>query len=169
MPDYVYATMPSPIGELKLVAGERGLVAILWNDGRRNRTRTDAGREDPSDPVLRETRRQLEEYFAGKRKRFDLRLDFVGTEFQKRVWAELLKIPFGETRTYGEIAERLGNRNAMRAVGAANGQNPIPIVAPCHRVIGASGSLVGFGGGLETKAALLDLERGNLTFDFEPA
>ena len=95
-------------------------------------------------------------------KRFDLELDFVGTDFQKRVWMELLEIPFGETRTYGQIAKRLGNENAMRAVGAANGQNPIPIVAPCHRVIGASGSLVGFGGGLEIKAALLELERGEL-------
>lgn len=159
-------TMPSPIGELKLVATERGLAAILWND-RRNRLSADGVTEDPNHPVLLEARRQLDEYFAGKRKRFDLPLDFAGTDFQRRVWAELLKIPFGETRTYGEIAERLGNKNAMRAVGAANGQNPIPIIAPCHRVIGASGSLVGFGGGLETKARLLELERGELSFDFD--
>lgn len=156
-------TMPSPIGELTLVASDRGLAAIHFPchpepraAGARVEGRT------TNHPVLCETRRQLDEYFAGKRKRFDLPLDFVGTDFQKRVWNELLKIPFGETRTYGEIAEKLGNKNAMRAVGAANGQNPIPIVTPCHRVIGASGSLVGFGGGLETKARLLDHERGSL-------
>lgn len=161
--DYVCMTMPSPIGELTLVASDRGLAAIHFPchpqpraEGARVEGRT------TNHPVLCETRRQLDEYFAGKRKRFDLPLDFVGTDFQKRVWNELLKIPFGETRTYGEIAEKLGNKNAMRAVGAANGQNPIPIVTPCHRVIGASGSLVGFGGGLETKARLLDHERGSL-------
>ena len=167
--DYVCMTMPSPIGELTLVASDRGLAAIHFPchaEPRSEGARVEGRRTNH--PILGETRRQLDEYFAGKRKSFDLPLDFVGTEFQKRVWNELLKIPFGETRTYGEIAEKLGNKNAMRAVGAANGQNPIPIVAPCHRVIGASGSLVGFGGGLETKARLLDHERGSLPLPLSP-
>lgn len=163
--EYVYMVMPSPIGALKLVASDRGLAAILWEVERPNRVRVNATKEDTNHPVLIETRRQLEEYFAGKRKNFELTLDFIGTSFQKSVWGELLKIPFGETRTYGEIAKTLGNANAVRAVGAANGRNPISIVAPCHRVIGASGELTGFAGGLETKARLLDLERGNAWCD----
>jgi methylated-DNA-[protein]-cysteine S-methyltransferase len=122
--------------------------------------------EDPHHPVLVEAARQLDQYFAGQRKEFELKLEFRGTDFQKRVWDELLKIPFGETRTYGEIARRLGNVNAMRAVGAANGRNPIPIIAPCHRVIGASGALVGFGGGLEVKEYLINFERGAIEFKF---
>jgi methylated-DNA-[protein]-cysteine S-methyltransferase len=167
--EYVYKTMPSPIGELRLVASDRGLAAILWENKMPDRARSQATKQDVDHPVLLETQRQLKEYFAGKRKAFDLQLDFVGTDFQKRVWNALLRIPFGETRTYGEVAKQLGNANAMRAVGAANGQNPIPIVAPCHRVIGASGALIGFGGGLETKAYLLNLERGMTEFDFEAA
>jgi methylated-DNA-[protein]-cysteine S-methyltransferase len=169
MTQYVHKTMPSPIGELKLIGSDRGLAAILWKKQKASRVAVRTTVEDPDHPVLVETQRQLTEYFAGKRKRFDLKLDFVGTDFQKSVWAELLKIPFGETRTYGQIAKQLGNENATRAVGAANGRNPIPIVAPCHRVIGASGSLVGFGGGLERKARLLDLERGELAFEFAGA
>src|SRR6185437_17104518 len=105
---------------------------------------------------------QLGEYFAGKRRKFDVELDFAGTDFQKKVWRALLAIPFGETRSYGEIATQLGNPKAMRAVGAANGKNPISIIAPCHRVIGASGQLTGFAGGLEAKAHLLGLEGGQL-------
>lgn len=166
MAEYVYKLVSSPIGELKLIASDRGLAAIQWKKQKASRTPVRAAKEDPHHPVLVETQRQLCEYFAGKRKTFDLKLDFIGTDFQKSVWAELLRIPFGETRTYGQIAKRLGKANAMRAVGAANGCNPIPIVAPCHRVIGASGSLVGFGGGLETKARLLELERGELAFEF---
>jgi methylated-DNA-[protein]-cysteine S-methyltransferase len=165
---YVYKTMPSPIGGLRLVGSDRGLAAIVWENGMLDRVGFHATL-DVNHPVLLETHRQLEEYFAGKRKTFDLTLEFVGTDFQKRVWNALLRIPFGQTRTYGEIARQLGNANAMRAVGAANGQNPIPIVAPCHRVIGASGALIGFGGGLETKAYLLNLERGMTAFDFEGA
>jgi methylated-DNA-[protein]-cysteine S-methyltransferase len=158
--EYVYETMPSPVGELKLIAGERGLAAIIWEADRPNRVRVEATKEDPNHPVLVEARRQLEEYFAGTRKQFDLPLEFLGTEFQKRVWSELLTIPYGETRTYGEIAAKLGDPNRMRAVGAANGRNPISIVAPCHRVIGADGSLTGFAGGLKAKAHLLNLECG---------
>ena len=102
--------------------------------------------------------RQLEEYFAGRRRQFDLPLDLHGTEFQKRCWQELLKIPYGETRSYADVARAIGNPSAVRAVGLANGQNPIAIIVPCHRVIGSDGSLTGYGGGLETKRKLLELE-----------
>jgi len=114
--------------------------------------------EDQQHPTLLETQQQLTEYFAGTRKRFDLPLDFEGTDFQKAVWQALLTIPFGETRSYRDIAEQIGNVKAVRAVGAANGRNPISIIAPCHRVIGASGDLTGFAGGLKTKELLLRLE-----------
>ena len=117
--------------------------------------------EAPDNPVLLKTARQLEEYFAGTRNCFELELDFVGTDFQKQVWAALLTIPFGETRTYSQIAQQIGKPSAVRAVGAANGRNPISIVAPCHRVIGASGKLTGFAGGLEAKERLLRLEGGD--------
>jgi O-6-methylguanine DNA methyltransferase len=110
-----------------------------------------------------EVRRQLAEYLAGQRRAFDVPLELGGTEFQRLCWEELLRIPFGETRTYGEQARRIGRPDRARAVGAANGANPIAIILPCHRVIGADGSLVGFGGGLETKRRLLDLESGILT------
>ncbi|MGA8574374.1 MAG: methylated-DNA--[protein]-cysteine S-methyltransferase [Candidatus Cybelea sp.] len=166
MQRYFYTIMESPVGELKLVAGERGLAAIAWETSKRLALLDEATKE-PNHPVLIETERQLNEYFAGKRRTFKLQLDFIGTDFQRRVWAALLEIPFGETRTYGQIAKQLGDPNLMRAVGTANGRNPIPIVAPCHRVIGASGALVGFGGGLETKARLLRLERGELAFEFD--
>lgn len=117
-------------------------------------------------PILREAARQLGEYFAGTRRRFDLALDFAGTEFQRQVWAALLTIPFGETRSYSDIARQIGNPSAVRAVGAANGRNPISIIAPCHRVIGASGSLTGFAGGLPAKQYLLALEgRQSLALD----
>ena len=115
--------------------------------------------EDDDDPVLLKAEQQLREYFNRERKEFYLDLDFNGTAFQKKVWNALLTIPFGETRTYGEIAKQIGSPKSSRAVGAASGKNPISIVAPCHRVIGASGKLVGFGGGLENKALLLDLEK----------
>jgi methylated-DNA-[protein]-cysteine S-methyltransferase len=114
--------------------------------------------EDNRHPVLLETERQLREYFAGKRKRFDVKMDFAGTEFQRKVWQALLAIPFGETRSYGDIARQVGNPAAVRAVGAANGRNPISIIAPCHRVVGSTGKLTGFAGGLAVKAQLLALE-----------
>ncbi|MFJ2281137.1 methylated-DNA--[protein]-cysteine S-methyltransferase [Pseudomonas sp. NPDC087803] len=158
---YTFITLPSPVGELKLVANGSRLAAILWENDKPNRVRLGAMTEDPDNPLLQKTAQQLEEYFAGKRDRFDLELDFVGTDFQKKVWAALLTIPFGETRTYRQIAEQIGNPSAVRAVGAANGRNPISIVAPCHRVIGASGKLTGFAGGLEAKERLLVLEGGD--------
>jgi methylated-DNA-[protein]-cysteine S-methyltransferase len=112
------------------------------------------------DDAFAETRRQLEEYFAGERTSFDLPLDMHGHEFERRVWAALRQIPYGETVSYGEIAERIGAPGAARAVGLANGRNPVAIIVPCHRVIGANGKLTGFGGGLPMKRALLDLEQG---------
>ena len=156
---YVSKTIPSPVGRLTLVASDAGLAAVLWeNDSPRRVPITVAG-EDLKHPVLREAERQLKEYFAGKRTSFELPLDFHGTDFQKRVWKALLKIPFGETRSYAQIARALGKPSAMRAVGAANGKNPISIIAPCHRVIGKDGTLTGFAGGLKAKAHLLALEQ----------
>lgn len=147
--------MASPVGALTLVASGDGLVAILWENDDPKRVRLPRRVAGERNPILLETERQLHDYFAGARRSFDLPLDFRGTPFQRRVWAELLKIPFGETRFYGEIAHALGAPRAARAVGAANGRNPISIVAPCHRVVGASGALTGFAGGLEAKAYLL--------------
>jgi methylated-DNA-[protein]-cysteine S-methyltransferase len=155
---YVYKIVPSPVGKLKLVGSNAGLAAILWENDNSKRVRRTITSEAKNHPVLVETARQLEEYFAGKRKKFSVKLDFTGTEFQNRVWQALLEIPFGETRSYGDIAKQLGKPTASRAVGAANGKNPISIIAPCHRVIGASGKLTGFAGGLENKARLLALE-----------
>ncbi len=119
------------------------------------------GRKGESNPFLRQAAEQLRAYFAGELREFDLPLDMQGTEFQRRVWNELLHIPYGETRSYSFVANTIGAPKAVRAVGAANGQNPIPIVVPCHRVIGAGGSLVGYGGGLPLKRFLLDLEAGH--------
>jgi methylated-DNA-[protein]-cysteine S-methyltransferase len=161
---YAAKTVPSPIGALTLVASDKGLAAILWENDDPDRVRLDDLAEDGAHPVLVETERQLAEYFGGKRQDFDLPLDFHGTDFQKRVWDQLLTIPFGETRSYAEIARALGQPTASRAVGAANGKNPISIVAPCHRVIGTNGTLRGFAGGLEAKQRLLALEGLELPF-----
>ena len=148
----------SPVGPLTLVAGERGLTAVLWENDKAGRVQLGDVREDPGHPVLAEAARQLEEYFARKRKTFSLPLDFHGTGFQKKVWAALLTIPFGETRSYAQIASQVGSPKAVRAVGAANGKNPISIITPCHRVIGSNGDLTGFAGGLAAKTLLLTLE-----------
>jgi methylated-DNA-[protein]-cysteine S-methyltransferase len=153
-----YKLIPSPVGELKLVASEKGLVAILWENDAPGRVRLGAMAEDDGHPVLVEAARQIAAYFAGTLTAFDVPLDFRGTDFQKSVWAALLAIPFGETRSYGEIARAIGRPTASRAVGAANGRNPISIIAPCHRVIGTNGSLTGFAGGLAAKELLLGLE-----------
>lgn len=155
---YAYKTMKSPVGELKLVASDRGLAAILWENDDPLRVRLSPMAEDKEHPLLLAAEKQLGDYFAGKLKHFSLTLDFAGTEFQKQVWEALLTIPFGETRSYGDIAKQIGRPAAGRAVGAANGKNPISIVAPCHRVVGSNGKLTGFAGGLEAKAFLLDLE-----------
>lgn len=156
---YVYKTMKSPVGELKLIASDKGLTAILWENDDPLRVKLTPLTENKTHPVLRNAETQLSEYFTGKRRAFDLTLDFTGTEFQKKVWQALLTIPFGETRSYGQIATQIKNPKAVRAVGAANGKNPISIIAPCHRVIGANGKLTGFAGGLDIKQQLLELEK----------
>ena len=154
-----FMEMASPVGQLKLVATETALVAVLWENENPNRVRLAELIENVQHPILLETQKQLNEYFAGQRQVFDLPLDFEGTEFQQKVWQALLTIPFGETRSYKQIAEQIGNVKAVRAVGAANGKNPISIITPCHRVVGANGKLVGFAGGLENKDVLLQLEQ----------
>lgn len=161
--EYFYKVMKSPVGELKLVGSENGLAAILWQNDNPHRTHLNIVSEDKKLPVLLETERQLNEYFAGKRSIFDLKLDFAGTTFQTKVWKALVTIPFGETRSYGQIAKQIGNPKAVRAVGGANSRNPISIIAPCHRVIGSSGKLTGFAGGMKTKAFLLEFEGGKLS------
>lgn len=155
---YVFKRMASPVGRLMLVASDAGLAGVLWDDGRPHRVPRRLDASEGSHQVLAEAERQLGEYFAGRRKAFTLKLDFTGTAFQRQVWNALLTIPFGETRSYGQIARQVGRPSAVRAVGAANGRNPISIIAPCHRVIGATGALTGFGGGLDVKAQLLTLE-----------
>ena len=155
---YAFKFASSPVGLLKLVASDSALVAILWENDDPKRVRLGSLVEDVDHPILCLAEQQLGEYFAGARKSFDLPLDFAGTPFQKKVWSKLLNIPFGQTRTYGQIANAIGKPRAFRAVGAANGKNPISIVAPCHRVIGKDGSLTGFAGGLEAKECLLGIE-----------
>lgn len=155
---YVYKTMESPVGKLKLVAKGPKLYAILWENDKPDRVRLGPMCEESNNPVLSEAERQLQDYFAGNRNRFELELDFAGTEFQRKVWQALLSIPFGETRSYSDIAVQIGHAKAVRAVGAANGKNPISIIAPCHRVVGKSGDLTGFAGGLDVKKTLLALE-----------
>ena len=161
---YSYSFLPSPVGRLKLVASDTGLAAILWEKDDPARVRLGDMVENPDHPILKETARQLGDYFAGQLQAFTVPLDFRGTDFQKQVWAALLAIPFGETRTYGEIARQLGRPSASRAVGAANGRNPISIIAPCHRVLGSDGSLTGFAGGLAAKELLLGHERRHAGF-----
>jgi len=151
--------MESPVGKLQLIATDKALVAVLWENDKPQRVRLDDLVANDQHPVLVETERQLKEYFAGKRKKFSVALDMRGTRFQKDVWEALLAIPFGETRSYAQLAKQLGNPRATRAVGAANGRNPVSIIVPCHRVIGSSGKLTGFAGGLEVKAHLLNLEK----------
>jgi methylated-DNA-[protein]-cysteine S-methyltransferase len=155
---FSYQLFNSPVGQLKLVASDKGLVAILWENDDPKRVRLGDVTQDKDHPILIETARQLDAYFAGTLQRFTVPLDFQGTEFQQDVWRALLSIPFGETRTYRQIAHQVGRPTAFRAVGAANGKNPISIIAPCHRVLGSDGSLTGFAGGLEAKQLLLNLE-----------
>ncbi|SDS70505.1 methylated-DNA-[protein]-cysteine S-methyltransferase [Bradyrhizobium canariense] len=155
---YFYKMIDSPLGRLKLIASDKGLAAVLWENDDPRRVRLSPLEPDPDNGFLKETERQLKAYFNGKLKKFTVPLDFKGTDFQKSVWAALLTIPFGETRSYGEIAKQIGRPDASRAVGAANGRNPIAIIAPCHRVLGTSGKLTGFAAGLEAKDELLKLE-----------
>jgi methylated-DNA-[protein]-cysteine S-methyltransferase len=154
-------TMDTPVGMLTLVASDRGLRAVLWPDERDGRvpvgTTTGGGAE--ADRILDDAVRQLHEYFDGERTEFDVPLDPVGTEFQLQVWQVLRTIPYGRTISYGEQAARLGDRNKSRAVGAANGRNPLSIIVPCHRVVGSTGKLTGFAAGLDAKAWLLQHEK----------
>lgn len=156
MTETYQAQLDSPIGLLTLVASDDGLRKVLWAD-----QADDAGDATPDDahPVLAAAATQLTEYFAGDRQDFDLPLDLVGTDFQKDAWRALASVPYGETTSYGEQAERIGRKGAFRAVGAANGKNPVPIVLPCHRIVGANGALTGFAGGLSIKQQLLALEQ----------
>lgn len=166
---YVRRTIASPVGDLRLFASDAGLGAILWRDDPGPHLRPGAVIEPGTHAVLTETERQLREYFGGERREFQLALDFHGTDFQRRAWTALLTIPYGQTRTYAQMAALIGQPTAVRAVGAANGRNPISIVAPCHRVIGSNGTLTGFGGGLENKAKLLALESAQADLFGRPA
>lgn len=151
-----YRAVDSPLGPLTFAGRGRRLMHLRMVD------QTYEPRHDgwePDDSAFPDAVEQLEEYFAGERTEFELELDLVGTAFQRRVWAALLTIPYGQTRSYGEIARQIGVPAAFRAVGLANGHNPIGIVVPCHRVIGANGSLTGYGGGIDRKRALLQLEK----------
>lgn len=153
-----YMLCKSPVGKLLLTADENSLTGVCFAGEPGRSSVEDGWQERLNHPVLRKARRQLDEYFAGKRKSFDLPLEPKGTPFQRSVWHALRAIPYGETQSYGDIARRIGKPKAVRAVGAANGANPISIVVPCHRVIGADGSLTGYGGGLPRKKKLLALE-----------
>jgi methylated-DNA-[protein]-cysteine S-methyltransferase len=157
-----YTSMESPIGPLLLAGDERGLRLVYFVNGRRPMSPPRAWVEDKK--PFKEVVRQLKSYFEGKLTDFDLPLVLDGTEFQLLVWCNLQKIPYGETVSYGEIAKRIGSPNAARAVGLANGSNRIPIIIPCHRVIGSNGDLTGFGGGLPIKKKLLALESRQLSF-----
>jgi methylated-DNA-[protein]-cysteine S-methyltransferase len=159
----IYTVVDSPVGDLLLggAAGSPGLRRLWFLDGEV------AGVADPSwvrdDDAFPEARLQLDEYFAGERRGFDITLDLIGTHWELRVWSALLSIPYGETRSYGEIASEVCTIRAARAVGTANARNPVAVIVPCHRVIGASGRLTGYGGGLDRKRTLLDLEAGRLS------
>jgi methylated-DNA-[protein]-cysteine S-methyltransferase len=156
----LYTIIDSPIGDL-LAVGDGESLSRLHMLGSRKRVEINpAWRRD--DDALDHVRVQLDEYFAGDRREFDLPLNMLGNEFELRVWDQLCAIPYGETASYGEVAKRIGNPTAARAVGLANGRNPIAVIVPCHRVIGSDGSLTGYGGGLERKRLLLDLEAGVL-------
>ncbi|MGV9393420.1 methylated-DNA--[protein]-cysteine S-methyltransferase [Streptomyces olivaceus] len=157
-----HTVIDSPYGALTLVA-EDGVLCGLYMTGQRHRPPEESFGARDERPFAG-AEEQLEAYFAGELKEFGLPLRLTGTSFQRTVWDQLRKIPYGETRTYGQLADALGNPAASRAVGLANGRNPIGIVVPCHRVIGASGGLTGYGGGLERKQRLLDFERGSALF-----
>jgi methylated-DNA-[protein]-cysteine S-methyltransferase len=160
----IYTTIDSPIGELLLLGEGDVLHGLYMQDGRKPiRVRPNWQREESAFP---EVRKQLDEYFAGERTSFELTLHLEGSAFQRTVWHALTEIPYGQTVSYGELARRIGRADMPRAVGTANGQNPIAVIVPCHRVIGADGKLVGYGGGLENKRRLLELEAGLLTLAY---
>jgi methylated-DNA-[protein]-cysteine S-methyltransferase len=155
----VWCRRASPLGTMRLVARGGALVGAYFDGQKYDAREGDDWREAPDDPVLREAARQFDDYFAGRRARFDLALEPRGTPFQQRVWRAIAMVPAGETASYGEIARRLGCPSSVRAVGAAIGRNPLIVVVPCHRIVGAGGALTGYAGGLDRKRALLELER----------
>ena len=157
-----HTVIDSPYGPLTLVATDGALSGLYMTDQRHRPPEETFGA--PDDTPFGETIDQLKAYFAGELKEFDLPLRLDGTPFQRTVWEQLRRIPYGETRSYGELADAIGNPKASRAVGLANGRNPLGIIVPCHRVVGANGSLTGFGGGLDRKKRLLDFERGTALF-----
>lgn len=155
-----FNTIESPVGPLKLIASEKGLCAVLFHGGKNVRLSVSGTLEQRDEhPVLKKAEKQLAEYFTGKRKQFDVPLDMRGTVFQIKAWRELAKIPYAQTISYGEQAKRIGDAKKARACGMANGGNPLAIVIPCHRVVGANGALTGFGGGLPVKQFLLEHEK----------
>ena len=154
-----YKMIDSPVGKLKLVANDKALVAVLWENDNPTRVRLSELVEKHAHPILMKAEQQLNEYFAGTREDFSIALDMAGTPFQRSVWEVLLGIPFGQTKTCLDLARNLGNPQATRAVGAATGRNPVSIIVPCHRVIGSTGKLTGFAGGLDAKAYLLLMEQ----------
>ena len=159
-----FTEMESPIGKLRLCGTELGLTGLFMETHRHGPEAREEREWLRDDDLFEDARVQLTDYFAGRRKTFEVAMDrdaLGGTPFQRRVWNELEKIPYGATISYGELARRVGNLNAVRAVGLANGRNPLSIIVPCHRVIGANGTLTGYGGGLERKRWLLDFERGD--------
>lgn len=155
---FYFQKCESPVGDLYLVSRGEKLCAVCFECNWESLKLKFKGLEQRNTPVLTRARRQLQEYFLGKRRSFELEYEFLGTEFQVRAWHELLKIPFGETRSYGEQARSIRAPKAARAIGRADGMNPLAIVVPCHRVVGRTGALTGFGGGLSVKKYLLDLE-----------
>ena len=161
-------TIDSPVGPLALLSDGTSLTAILFDGERQSRRANDPTVANDSAEPFPQARQELAEYFAGARTKFDVPLAPEGTAFQRRVWQALLQVPYGATATYGDIARKIGSPKAVRAVGAANGRNPIAIVVPCHRVIGANGTLTGYGGGLTRKRALLDLETAHVATSEKP-
>ncbi|UKB81140.1 methylated-DNA--[protein]-cysteine S-methyltransferase [Chryseobacterium sp. MEBOG07] len=156
----VYKDVLSPVGLIKVIASDKGLVAIIWEGEDYTRTKLSAPVKTEEHPIILQAEKELKEYFENKRTIFTVPLDFKGTDFQVKVWTALLKVPYGITKTYGELAKILGDVKAVRAVGGALNKNPVSIIVPCHRIIGVSGKLTGFAGGLKNKSILLDLERG---------
>lgn len=158
-----YKDLESPVGVIRLVATINGLAAILWEGEDYKRTKLSTPERDDNAPILMQTALQLKEYFDKKRTIFDIPLDLAGSDFQKKIWQTLSAIPFGVTKTYGELAQMSGDIKAIRAVGGALNKNPVSIIIPCHRIVGASGKLGGFAGGPENKLILLGLEDTNRT------
>ncbi len=156
---YEFDYMQTPVGEMKLVASSKGLCGVLWPNDDPELVNFGETSLNTKNEIIEKTKIQLSEYFSKQRTQFDLPLDFIGTEFQKKVWSKLQNISYGQTKAYKDIAIELENPNASRAVGSANRKNPICIVVPCHRVIGANGNLTGYIGGLNAKEWLLNFER----------